>query len=193
MLIPDRPWGPPSLLYNGYWVFPGGKVRPVRAAPLLVPRSWKSRAIPLPNLWVTTGPVTGTLYLYLYVVLMQFRFDKVRSAFSYSCRNALVIDTSLTGPSRNYWYIPHDAPFLHPRKNYHRAAGSWKFLIQDANKILLKWKSAFISTALYVTDTHQFRRVHYCGSLHFHQFVWLLLAACMILKFWKRHAYRALM
>ena len=21
---PDRPWGPPSLLYNGYWVFPGG-------------------------------------------------------------------------------------------------------------------------------------------------------------------------
>jgi hypothetical protein len=22
---PDRPRGPPSLLYNGYWVFPGGK------------------------------------------------------------------------------------------------------------------------------------------------------------------------
>jgi len=22
---PDRPWGPPSLLYSGYWVFPGGK------------------------------------------------------------------------------------------------------------------------------------------------------------------------
>jgi hypothetical protein len=22
---PDRPWGPLSLLYNGYWVFPGGK------------------------------------------------------------------------------------------------------------------------------------------------------------------------
>jgi hypothetical protein len=22
---PDRPWGPPSLLYNGYQVFPGGK------------------------------------------------------------------------------------------------------------------------------------------------------------------------
>jgi hypothetical protein len=27
-----RPWGPPSLLYNGYRVFPGGKVRPGRAA-----------------------------------------------------------------------------------------------------------------------------------------------------------------
>ena len=24
---PYRPWGPPSLLYNGYRVFPGGKER----------------------------------------------------------------------------------------------------------------------------------------------------------------------
>ena len=24
---PDRPWGPPSLLYIGYRVFPGGKER----------------------------------------------------------------------------------------------------------------------------------------------------------------------
>jgi len=22
---PQRPWGPPSLLYNGYRIFPGGK------------------------------------------------------------------------------------------------------------------------------------------------------------------------
>ena len=29
---PDRPWGPLSLLYNGYRVFPWGKVRPGRAA-----------------------------------------------------------------------------------------------------------------------------------------------------------------
>ena len=27
---PDRPWGPPSLLYNGYRVFPGGKAAGVR-------------------------------------------------------------------------------------------------------------------------------------------------------------------
>jgi hypothetical protein len=27
---PDRPWGQSSLLYNGYWVFPGGKERPGR-------------------------------------------------------------------------------------------------------------------------------------------------------------------
>ena len=29
---PDRPWAPPSLQYNGYRVFPEGKVRPGRAA-----------------------------------------------------------------------------------------------------------------------------------------------------------------
>ena len=29
---PDRPWGPPSLLYNGYQFFPGGKEWPGRDA-----------------------------------------------------------------------------------------------------------------------------------------------------------------
>jgi hypothetical protein len=29
---PDRLWGPPSLLYNGYRVFPGGKLGPGRDA-----------------------------------------------------------------------------------------------------------------------------------------------------------------
>jgi hypothetical protein len=28
----DRPWGPPSLLYNGYRVFPEGRKRPGRDA-----------------------------------------------------------------------------------------------------------------------------------------------------------------
>ena len=36
---PDRPWGPPSLLYNGYRVFPGGKVLPGRDADLSPPSS----------------------------------------------------------------------------------------------------------------------------------------------------------
>jgi hypothetical protein len=46
----DRPWGPPSLLYNGYRVFPGVK-RQRRGAdllPLLVSRSRKRRVIPQP-------------------------------------------------------------------------------------------------------------------------------------------------
>jgi len=36
---PDRPWGPPSLLYNGYRVFPGGKERPRRDADSSSPSS----------------------------------------------------------------------------------------------------------------------------------------------------------
>ena len=64
---PDRPWGPPSLLYNGYRVFSRvkyGRGVLLTTHPLLVPRSWKSRAILLPTLWATTGPVTRILYLY---------------------------------------------------------------------------------------------------------------------------------
>ena len=51
---PDQPWGPTSLLYNGYLVFPGLKsCRGVTLSshPLLVPWSTKVRAIPLLPLW----------------------------------------------------------------------------------------------------------------------------------------------
>ena len=44
---PDRPWGSPSLLYNGCPVFPGSKERPGRDAdpsPLPVPWSRKGKA-----------------------------------------------------------------------------------------------------------------------------------------------------
>ena len=48
---PHQTWGPPSLLYNGYWVFHSGKERPGHDAdpspPPLVPWSRKSTAIPL--------------------------------------------------------------------------------------------------------------------------------------------------
>jgi len=36
---PDRPWGPPSLVYNGYRIFPGGKERPGRDADPATPSS----------------------------------------------------------------------------------------------------------------------------------------------------------
>jgi hypothetical protein len=35
----DRPWSPPSLLFNGNLVFPGGKLRPGRAADHSLPSS----------------------------------------------------------------------------------------------------------------------------------------------------------
>ena len=51
---PDRPWGPRSLLYNGYRVFQGvksGRSVTLTPHPLLVPWSRKRRAIPLLPLW----------------------------------------------------------------------------------------------------------------------------------------------
>jgi hypothetical protein len=36
---PDRPWGPPILLYNGYWFFPGGKDQQGHHADPLPPSS----------------------------------------------------------------------------------------------------------------------------------------------------------
>ena len=49
-----RPWGPPSLLYNGYRVFPGGRKRPERDVDPSPPSSAEvqkqSRAIPLLSL-----------------------------------------------------------------------------------------------------------------------------------------------
>jgi len=53
-ICPDQRWGPPSLLYDGYQVFTGGKERPgvtQTPHPLLVLWSRKSRAIPLLTLW----------------------------------------------------------------------------------------------------------------------------------------------
>ena len=52
---PDRPWGPPSLLYDRYRVLPGGKGSrrvTLTTHPHLDLRSWKSWAIPL----LTSGP-----------------------------------------------------------------------------------------------------------------------------------------
>jgi hypothetical protein len=59
--------GPPSLLYNGYRVFPGGKGGRgviLTTHPLLVPRLRKSWAIPPLTLWVLLGLLRGSLYLY---------------------------------------------------------------------------------------------------------------------------------
>jgi len=62
--------GPANLLSNGYRVFPGGKVRPGRAADHSPPFSAAvmeeyscTSTHPLGH----TGPVKGSLYLYLYL------------------------------------------------------------------------------------------------------------------------------
>ena len=58
----------PASCTMGTGSFPGvkyGRDVLLTTHPLLVPWSWKSRAIPLPTLWAITGPVTGTLYFSL--------------------------------------------------------------------------------------------------------------------------------
>ena len=72
---PDRPWGPPSLLYNEYRVFPGGKVRPGRAADHSPPSSaavMEEYSYTSTHSLGHTGPVTGSLYLiytYIYIYI----------------------------------------------------------------------------------------------------------------------------
>jgi hypothetical protein len=63
---PDRPWGQPNLLYNGYQVFPGGKERPGRDADPSPPSS----AVVMKEQSYTSTPPMGstacTVELYLY-------------------------------------------------------------------------------------------------------------------------------
>ena len=63
--IQTCPGAHPASCTMGTESFPGvkyGRGALLTTHPLLVPRSWKSRATPLRSLWATTGPVTGTLY-----------------------------------------------------------------------------------------------------------------------------------
>ena len=70
---PDRPWGPPSLLYNGYQVFPRGKERPgLDADPSTLLVSWSIRVAlyfyspcrPY-GLYIASVPVQGYTLPYL--------------------------------------------------------------------------------------------------------------------------------
>jgi hypothetical protein len=73
---PYRLRGPPTLLYDGYWVFPGGKGgRGVMLTthPLLVQRLRKSWAIPTLTLWVLLGLLRGSPY---YICVSQFTVQK---------------------------------------------------------------------------------------------------------------------
>ena len=54
---PDRPWGPPSLLYNGYRLFPGGTERPGRDAD---PSSPSSAVVMNEQSYTSTPPMGRT-------------------------------------------------------------------------------------------------------------------------------------
>jgi hypothetical protein len=84
--FPDRPWGPPSLLYNGYRVFHGGKAAWARRWPPIPVwrRGWRnSKAIPLLPLWffVVCSSVNCTFTCTYYVAACK-RFGRKRSLVS---------------------------------------------------------------------------------------------------------------
>ena len=76
----DRPWGPPSLLYNGYRFFPGDKKRPGRDAD---PSPPSSAVVMKEYSYISTPPMGHTactepqcLYkgdLYLYLIYLLYR------------------------------------------------------------------------------------------------------------------------
>jgi hypothetical protein len=66
------PGAHPDSCTMGTGSFPGvkcGRGVTLNTHPLLVPRSWKSRATSLPTLWAATGHVTGTLYSHIVKIL----------------------------------------------------------------------------------------------------------------------------
>ena len=68
-----EPTQPPVQWVTGS--FPGvkcGRSVLLTPHPLLVPPSWKRRAIPLPSLWATTGPLT-----YIYTIQVHISYSRV--------------------------------------------------------------------------------------------------------------------
>jgi hypothetical protein len=81
---PDRPWGPPNLLYIGYRVFPGGKERPGRDADPTSP----SGAVVMKGYSYTSTPPIGrtacTAPQYLYKGDLYLFFTRSQKpAFAY--------------------------------------------------------------------------------------------------------------
>ena len=82
---PDRPWGPPSLLYNRYRVFPGGKERPGRDGD---PSPPSSAVVMKEQSYTSTPPMgrtactepqclyKGTLYLTSYCTESMYSMSK---------------------------------------------------------------------------------------------------------------------
>jgi len=92
---PDRPWGPLSLLYNGYRVFPGGKERPGRDAD---PSHLSSAVVMKEQSYTSTPPMgrtactepqclyKGVRYLYLYLTYIYV--ERVVKTQSFSAERA---------------------------------------------------------------------------------------------------------
>jgi hypothetical protein len=81
--FPNRPWGPPNLLYNGNRVFPGGKVWPGRAADHSPP---SSAAIMEEQSYTSTHPLghTGPVTRYFYHIYIYIYTDTDRQTHTHT-------------------------------------------------------------------------------------------------------------
>jgi hypothetical protein len=67
--LPDRPWSPSSLLYNGYWFFPGSKAAGACRWPPTPSKAEVKERVDL-YLYCPSGrswPILGTALYYLYL------------------------------------------------------------------------------------------------------------------------------
>ena len=95
---PYRPWGPPSLLYNGYRVFLGvksGRGVTLTPHPLLVPWLRKSRAIPLLPHWAVrpVQSLSACTGVHFYIIIYCFG---TTVGYGWLCGPSLT-ETSLRG------------------------------------------------------------------------------------------------
>ena len=89
---PDQPWGPPSLLYNGYCVFPGGKLRLGRAADhshlssavVMEEKSYTSTH-PLGHNWACNGNTLPYINIYIQVK------DSIHVSFAVSISDVVIL------------------------------------------------------------------------------------------------------
>jgi len=85
--------------------------------PLLVPWSWKSRAIPLPTLWATTERIRGTLYLYF--TFFQAKIEaKVYSPFFYLFYFACIANSKTRVEFREVFLSGKEVPRKEKFKRY---------------------------------------------------------------------------
>ena len=100
--VQTGPGAQPAPCTMGTVPFPGvkyGRGVMLTTHPLLVPWSWKGRAIPLPNLWATTRLVTGTLYFTLQSLNNSSSCLIIRLKFECSLLTVLIFSAFPTGCS----------------------------------------------------------------------------------------------